>query len=258
MNFKKINILFTGLSGNDSALHSLINSNKVNFIHFPTIEIRKSELSREEKDKINSADSYDYLVFTSINAAKYFLQFYENDYSTLSHTTNIVAIGEKTASILLNNSIDVDLISNNSSSESLDELLTEKLVSKKTILIPGSRLSRVNLLNSLEAKGAMVDFITIYENEIPENISNSEKKKILKVSFDLFIFTSPSTFYNFVSLFNIDDVKEYFSNKVIAALGPVTKAALEKENLSVNILPSKYNLNSLTTEIENYYKLNRV
>jgi len=256
MNLDKINILFTGLSGNDSALQSLINSDKVNFIHFPTIKIRKSELSREEKDKINSADSYDYLIFTSINAAKYFLQFYENDYSTLSHTTNIVAIGEKTASILLSNNIDVDLISNNSSSESLDELLTEKLVSKKTILIPGSRISRVNLLNSLKTKGAMVDFITIYENEIPENLSNIEKKTIWNTKINLIVFTSPSTFHNFVSLFNIIDVEHYFSNKVIAALGPVTKEALEKENLNVKILPNKYNLNSLTTEIINYYKLN--
>ncbi|MCF6268685.1 MAG: uroporphyrinogen-III synthase [Melioribacteraceae bacterium] len=256
MNSNKINILFTGLSGNDSALQSLIKSDKVNFIHFPTIEIRKSELSREEKNKINNADSYDFLIFTSINAAKYFLQLYENDFSTLSYTTNIVAIGEKTASVLLNNNIDVDLISNNSSSESLDELLTEKLVSKKTILIPGSRLSRVNLFNSLKVKGAMVDFITIYENEIPEKISNIEKEKIRNTKINLIVFTSPSTFYNFVSIFNVDDVKEYFSDKVIATLGPVTKRALEQENLSVEILPSKYNLNSLTTEIRNYYKLN--
>ncbi len=258
MSSSKINILFTGLSGNDSSLQSLVNSDKVNFIHFPTIEIGESELTREENEIINVAANYDYLIFTSINAVKYFLHHYRNDFSKLSCKTEIVAIGEKTASILIENSIDVDLIPLNSSSESLDELLTEKLVNEKSILIPGSRLSKADLFNSLEMKGAMVDFIVVYENGVPNNIASNAFDAVASRDINLFVFTSPSTFYNFVSLFNIDDVSLYFTNKVIAAIGPVTKEAIEKENLSVNIIPSEYNLNSLTTEIENYYKLNWV
>ena len=256
MNLSKTNILFTGLGGNDSALKPLLNSNKVNFVHFPTIEIGEAKLTREEKDKIEVADSYDFLIFTSTNAVKYFLRNYKNDYSKLSCKTKIAAIGEKTASILIKNSIDVDLIPTNSSSESLDKLLKEELVHEKSILIPGSRLSKADLSNSLESKGALVDFIVIYENHIPENISAQEEENVFNTDFDLFVFTSPSTFYNFISLFNIDDVNRYFTNKIIAVIGPVTKEAIEKENLTVNIMPGEYNLNSLTTEIKNYYKLN--
>lgn len=257
MNSNRINILFTGLSGNDSTLQPLITSDKVNFVHFPTIEIREAKLTREERGKIKVADSYDYLIFTSTNAVKSFLQHYENDFSKLSSKTTVVAIGEQTASLLIESSIDVDLIPISSSSESLDKLLTEKLVNKKSILIPGSRLSKVDLFNSLETKGAMVDFIAIYENQIPKNIFRFEKESILNTSFDLFVFTSPSTFYNFVSLLNINDVESFFANKIIATIGPVTKEAIEKENLSVSIIPNEYNLNALTNEIRNYYKLNR-
>jgi len=42
MTDKKINILFTGISGSDLALHLLVNSDKVNFIHF-------NSLNREAK-----------------------------------------------------------------------------------------------------------------------------------------------------------------------------------------------------------------
>lgn len=256
MNVNKINILFTGLGGNHSSLKSLANSDKVNFINFPTIEIGKSELTLKEKDKINVAGNYDYIIFTSINAVKYFLHNYRKDSSKINSYTKIVAIGEKTASVLLENNIDVDLIPASSSSASINELLSDKLVDKKSILIPGSRLSKVDLFNSLEMKGAMVDFIVVYENRILKNVENEVLDSIINAGIDLFVFTSPSTFYNFVSLFNVDDVESFFANKSIAAIGPVTKEAIGKENLEVNIMPGEYNLNSLTREIEKYYKLN--
>ncbi len=256
MIWDKINILYAGLSGNDSALQSLVNLKKVNLIHFPTIEIAEAKLTREEREKIGGADNYDFIIFTSINAVKYFLQNYKNNFAKLNCKTKIVAIGKKTATVLIENSIDVDLIPSKASSGSLNELLTEKLMSAKSVLIPGSRLSKTDLFNALEMKGAMVDFIVVYENEIPKNVSKSDMEKILETNFNLFVFTSPSTFYNFVSIFNIDNIESFFTNKVIVAIGPVTKEAIEKENLRVNIMPSEYNLNSLTTEIKNYYKLN--
>ncbi len=256
MNSSKINILYTGLSGTDSGLQSLNNSGKVNFINFPTIEIVNSKLTIEEKDKIDVADSYDYIIFTSINAVKYFLNHYENDSSNLNCKTKIVAIGKKTASILIDNNIDVDLIPENSSSNCLDKLLTEQLVNKKSILIPGSRLAKADLSNSLEIKGALVDFIVVYENEIPKNIDSNDINNVTNKDINLFVFTSPSTFYNFVSIFNIENVELFFESKIIATIGLVTKDAIEKENLSVNIMPSEYNLSSLVIEIKKYYKLN--
>ncbi|MBU0475068.1 MAG: uroporphyrinogen-III synthase [Bacteroidetes bacterium] len=252
----KINILFTGLSGNDSALQPLINFDKINFIHFPTIEIGKSELSISEKNKIKFADSYDFIIFTSHNAVKYFLQNYGDDYFTLTRKTKIVAIGDKTASLLISKNIDVDFIPKRSSSRSLNELLTEKMVSTKSVLIPCSRLSKVDLSTSLEEKGAMVDFIVVYENKIPKNISNDLKLSISKTDIDLYIFTSPSTFYNFISIYEINDSPNYFANKTIASIGPVTTKAIEKHNVKVSIEPHEYNLSSLTKSILEYYKLN--
>ena len=186
------------------------------------------------------------------------MNHYENNSSKLNCKTKIVAIGKKTASILLENEIDVDLIPTNSSSESLNKLLSNKLVNNKSILIPGSRLSKADLFNSLEEKGAMVDFIVVYENRLPKNIKRRVLEKVIETEIDLFVFTSPSTFYNFVSLFNIDIIESFFAKKHIATIGPITKGAIEKENLHVNIMPNEYNLNSLATEIKNYYKLDRV
>jgi len=256
MNSKYLNILYTGLSSDNKALQILAGLDRINFIHFPTIEIIEHELTLDEQMKLKSPDKYDFIIFTSINSVKYFLNYFENDYSALNCKSKIVAIGQKTASLLLNNNIDVDLIPQNSSSESIDNLLTEALIKNKLILIPGSNLSKADLFNSLESKGATVDFVAIYDNIIPNNIADSLMQKVVDTNFDLFVFTSPSTYYNFLHLFNIDSSIHYFLGKTIAVIGPVTKAALEKDNIEVQIMPEDFNLISLTNEIKTYYKLN--
>lgn len=255
MTNEKINILFTGYGGNDSDLTPLFDSERVNFINFPTIEIVSTNLTSEEEEKIKTAENYDYLIFTSANGVRHFIQHYDSNFSNLSKT-KVVAIGRKTASLLINNNIDVDLIPQNSSSESIAELLTENLVCERSILVPGSTLSKPDLCNSLETKGAMVDFVAIYDNKIPSNIPEDVNNYVKEGNIDMFVFTSPSTFHNFISIFEIDNIQNYFSDKVIAVIGPVTKEVIEKENLIVRIIPSKYNLDSLTDEIINYYKLN--
>ena len=251
MRKNKLNILFTGLNGSDSSLQALKNSGRINFIHFPTIEITPAQLSIDDINKIQKANSYDYIIFTSVNSVKYFTQIYSKDLSTLNCSTRIVAIGKRTASLLIEKNIDVDLIPQNSSSESINKLLTKNLVERKSILIPGSKLSRTNLFKSLEAKGASVDFVPIYENKVPSDVNNTIEKEKL----DLIIFTSPSAFYNFISIFEIKNLEEYFSGRTIAAIGSVTKEAIEKKNLTVKIMPEKFNLESLSNEIKKYYKI---
>ena len=258
MNNDKLNILYTGLNSDNSALEFFINSNKVNFVHFPTIEIIEHKLSFFELEKIKNPDKYDYIIFTSINSVKYFLKYFDNNFSNMSCKAKVIAIGQKTASLLLKNNIDIDLIPQSSSSESIDGMLTTSLINKKSILIPGSNLSKADLFSSLESKGALVDFVAIYDNVVPENIPQSFIEKINLDDFDLFVFTSPSTYFNFVNIFKIENVLHFFSHKTIAAIGPVTKEALQKDNLEVKIVPSEYNLTALTNEIINYYKLNWV
>lgn len=256
MDKKKINILFTGLAKDDSALYNLANFEKCNFTNFPTIQIVGVSLTGEEQKKISAAENYDYIIFTSANAVYYFLENYKNDFSNLSYRTKIVAIGKRTALQLLSNGIDVDLIPSNSSSLKLGELLTKKIVNKKSIFIPCSDLAKVDLSNSLKSKGAYVDSVVVYKNVIPRYLTKTNIAKIDTTNMDLLIFTSPSTFHNFLQIFRIDNEKDFFKTKTIAAVGKVTKNEIEKKCLKVDIIPSEYNLNSLTAEIKNYYKLN--
>ena len=73
----------------------------------------------------------------------------------------------------------------------------------------------------------------------------------------MFIFTSPSTFENFLQiaskLVGTNPVK-YFTGYDVAAIGPTTRAAIESRNVEVNIMPKEYTLEGLTKAIIEYYR----
>jgi len=70
---------------------------------------------------------------------------------------------------------------------------------------------------------------------------------------DLFIFTSPSTFENFLQIANIKNPFQYFNRFDIAAIGPTTKEAIESKKVKVNVLPDEFTINGLTKKIVDYY-----
>jgi uroporphyrinogen III methyltransferase/synthase len=70
---------------------------------------------------------------------------------------------------------------------------------------------------------------------------------------DLFIFTSPSTFENFVSILGITIPAKYFTDFDIAAIGPTTKAAIEARGVKVDIMPPEFTMDGLVKAVINYY-----
>jgi uroporphyrinogen III methyltransferase/synthase len=69
----------------------------------------------------------------------------------------------------------------------------------------------------------------------------------------LFVFTSPSTFENFLQIANVKNPFQYFSRFNVAAIGPTTKEAIESRKVKVNILPDEFTINGLTKKIIDYY-----
>jgi uroporphyrinogen-III synthase len=124
------------------------------------------------------------------------------------------------------------------------------------IFIPRSAIGREELPNNLAEMGAVIKSIPVYNVAIPSDefiapfIANLKKSNP-----DLYIFTSPSTFENFLQILKITDPSNYFEKSGIAAIGPTTKSAIEIKKLTVNILPEEYTIEGLAKAIVNYYKM---
>jgi uroporphyrinogen-III synthase len=170
----------------------------------------------------------------------------------------VVAVGNKTASVCEEYGIPINIIPKNFSSEGVVYELIKFRLNKKVIFIPRSAIGREELPNNLAEMGAVIKSIPVYNVAIPSDeciapyIANLKKSNP-----DLYIFTSPSTFENFLQILKITDPSNYFEKSVIAAIGPTTKSAIEIKKLTVNIIPEEYTIEGLAKAIVNYYEMNQ-
>ena len=106
----------------------------------------------------------------------------------------------------------------------------------------------------LKELGAIIKSVPVYNVAIPSGDNLKQSLQQLDSShIDLFIFTSPSTFENFLQIANIKNPFQYFSRYNIAAIGPTTKDAIEAKKVKVKILPDEFTINGLTKKIVEYY-----
>lgn len=225
-------------------------------ITFPTLEITPPDSWKDFDNIVNKQSKIDFIVFTSAHSVNMFIKRCEElslkfDFNRI----RIVAVGSKTAGICEKNNIPVHIIPKDFSGEGVIEELTGYDVKGKVIFIPRSSIGREELPDGLKKRGAKIKTASVYNIGLPseENIIEY-KERLRKSSPDLFVFTSPSTFANFLEIQNIADPVKYFEGYIVAVIGPTTKAAVEKKKVKVNIIPNEYTLEGLVKSIVEYYQ----
>jgi len=166
----------------------------------------------------------------------------------------VVAVGNKTSAHCHKNNINVNIIPEKFSAEGVIEALSKYNLKNKVIFIPRSAIGREELPLGLKELGAIIKSVPIYNVAIPSGDNLKASLKLLDSShIDLFIFTSPSTFENFLQIADIKNPFQYFSRYNVAAIGPTTKEAIESRKVKVKILPDEFTINGLIKKVVEYY-----
>lgn len=231
-----------------------------NVICFPTIKISPITNDPVLDETLANIKDFNSIIFTSVNAVKYFsLRIKQLKVEFNPTVFYVISIGKKTSDYCKHVGIGVNFESFLFTSDSLiKELSNIDLVDKK-IIIPSSNLSKPEQYKTLEKLGAKVTSIPIYRNESNDIESLTEEIDILtNAEIDLYIFTSPSTFYSFSEIMKIEDHKNYFENKSIAVIGPVTKEALSKVGIEPNIIPQNFSMHYLIEAITEFYSKDKL
>ena len=227
-----------------------------NVIIFPTLDIVPPQSWKEFDEVVKSKTKIDFIIFTSAHAVKMFLKRLEElrikiDFNKLK----IVAVGNKTASVCDKNKIPVHIIPKRFSAAGVVEELSNFDLNGKSIFIPRSAIGREELPGSLEQLGAIIKTVPVYNVSLPSADKIAPSIDELKNSKpDVFVFTSPSTFENYLQILNIKDPVAYFSQFNVAAIGPTTKTAIENKSVHVNIMPDEYTIDGLANAIIEFYK----
>ncbi len=166
----------------------------------------------------------------------------------------MVAVGNKTKSVCEENKIKVDIVPKKFSGEGVVEELSKFNLKDKLVFIPRSAIGREGLPNGLEELGAKIITVPVYNVSLPSKESVQQNVDKLNLSKpDVFIFTSPSTFENFLLIMNINNPVSFFKNYDVAAIGPTTKSAIENSKVKVSIMPEEYTIKGLANKMIEFY-----
>ena len=179
------------------------------YIHTPLIEIDKVDDDTLLRSAINRLQEFDYLLFTSRFAVKYWIL--SNGGFNIE---NVVSIGAKTSEALRNAGVkNIKQTEKDDSYGVIDWFSAQK---KGCVLIPRSNIALPIIPEGLKALGFEVETVTAYINRMPQNPIKVNLDKIDKI-----IFTSPSTVDNFVKLYG-----GIPNEKILETRGVVTEKRL--------------------------------
>ena len=221
---------------------------------FPTIETVPPESYKELDESIDKIETYNWIIFTSANGFKYFMQRLldkERDIRDLKGV-RICAIGTKTAETIKNYGVKVDLIPKEFTAEGLIEAFSQQStvnsLKEMKFLLPRAEVAREVFPQKVRELGGEIDTPAAYRAIKPEKHGKRLKRFLKEGRISVATFTSAATFNNFVDIMG-EDAIEILKDVTIAVIGPVTAKAIEKAGLKVSITPKEATIKAMVDEI---------
>jgi uroporphyrinogen III methyltransferase/synthase len=165
-------------------------------LHTPLIEICPVEDESELIFSINKLAKYDYLLFTSRYAVRYWFETLKKTGMNFEYIkgVQVVSIGNTTSQALQKEGIKNMMQPEIDDSYGVIDFFKNRVPGK--ILIPRSDLALPIIPNGLRRLGYEVTTVVAYCNRCPKHPQKVDLQEIKKI-----IFTSPSTIDNFIRIY---------------------------------------------------------
>ena len=205
-----------------------VHSHLVDIVHKPFIQLKQLHFNEKLLDH-----SYDWLIFSSKNAVKYFYPYLKN-----VKVKKVAVIGDKTAQYCNELGISVDFVPRDFSQEGF---LDEFKIREQHLLLPSSEKARPKLVQQLSKYNEVVK-IDLYR-PVPNFKNISQVKSLVrKHQIDAVTFSSSSAVEFYFKGDNVPEFDHYF------AIGKQTARTILKFNASVKVA-NKQTLDSLIDKI---------
>jgi uroporphyrinogen III methyltransferase/synthase len=225
-------------------------------VECPTIRIMPPESWRELDQAITDLSRYQWLVFTSVNGVKPFMDRLQRkglDGRALAGL-QLCCIGPRTAEALAAYGLRADLVPSEYQAEGLIEAMKAAGVKGRRVLIPRAAVAREVLPEQLRELGADVRVVTAYRTVSPEIEAGRLKDLLKQQALHVLTFASSSTVRNFCGLFNSrEEMQRLTGGAVVACIGPITAKTALEEGLAVAITAAENTIPALVEAIVQYY-----
>jgi len=200
-------------------------------LEVPTIRIAPPTHREPLVDALLELNSYDWLVFTSPNGVAQFFEYFFRQFHDMRDLggARIAAVGPATARKLKELHLQVDLMPE----EALGACVAQEFSGYESIENLKICLLRAEVANrelpaALEALGAIVDDIPIYQTVPEMDDITGAAKELLETGADWVTFTSGSTVEHFHARFDLPALRKKFPQLKLLSIGPETSATLIK------------------------------
>jgi uroporphyrinogen III methyltransferase/synthase len=226
-------------------LSAILRSLGAEVIELPTIEIQSAADYTALDDAISHLPGYDWLIFTSANGVRFFLERLDRSAADLrSIRGRICAIGPATCDALDRFHIKVDLTAQEYVAEGLLKSLSDYDLTGARVLIARAAVARDLLPTELRRRGAQVDVVEAYRTVPPADLP-VRAAAILARQPAWITFTSSSTAQNLIDAIGADALR----NTRCASIGPITSATLRKHGIDPAVEAATFTVPGLVEAI---------
>ncbi len=173
-------------------------------IRFPTLAITALENKQAIQAGLAQWNSYQWLIFISANAVTMHSYYSDDDKIKKNNSAHIAAIGKSTAEALLLAGLPVDLVPEQGyNSEAILAMPAMQQMQGQRCLIVRGVGGREELASTLRSRGAVVDYLEVYQRIIPSSDSSSVNLLLAQNKLDVITVTSVAALQNLLIM--LDD-----------------------------------------------------
>ncbi|MGO0060191.1 uroporphyrinogen-III C-methyltransferase [Brevibacillus fluminis] len=218
---------------------------------FPLVKMVSPEDSKPLDDAIHQLGSFDWVMFTSANGVAFFFKrLRELGVDIRTMRAKIAAVGPKTAAVLEEKGLTVEVLPGEFRAEGLLDTLQGQLKPGERVLLPRADIARETLPKALRELGLDVTEADTYDTLIDaENIAET-LELLQEGAIHIITFTSSSTVKNFVQAMQGHDLTQLLSGVKIACIGPITADTARSLGLAVDWVATDYTIQGLLDVIK--------
>lgn len=215
----------------------------------PAIQIGPPADSGALDAAIAHLSDYDWILFTSVNGVRFFLEALDRSHVDLrSLRARICTIGPATRRAVEELHLKVDLTPEVYVAESLVASLATADVAGQRILLPRAAVARDLVPAELSRMGAHVDVVEAYRTTMPESMVPRARELFGSgTPIDWITVTSSSTVKNLVCAVGAETLRGI----KLASIGPVTSATARELGLEATVEANPYTIDGLVEAIRN-------
>jgi uroporphyrinogen III methyltransferase/synthase len=216
-------------------------------VELPVIEIRPASEPAPLDAAIVNLESYDWVIFTSVNGVRFFLDRLDRSGRDLrALRAKICAIGPATRNAVEQLHLNVDVVPEEYVAESLVSALERFDLAGKRVLLPRAAVARDLVPATLSARGAQIDVVEAYRTVLPEGAPQRAREIFSGSKRPAWVtFTSSSTVKNLVAAVG----SELLQGIQIASIGPVTSETARAHGLKVDVQANPFTVDGLVSAI---------